>query len=347
MFWIIGGLSVVRALTDLLGWEWLSSGLAYQTEHAGWAGVRAWDLIFPLFIFVSGVTMPYVITRRLEQGVSKMSIQVKLLRRGGLLVFLGALPMLVRLNWFDVRWYTVLWLIGMAYFIAGTIVLHRPIKGQISWCIGLLVGTWVALEVVPIPGVGAGVITPTHSVFSYLDRNLLHMGLYMGVFDPEGTLRILPAAAMALMGALTGSYLRSRPEPHLSVSILLLSYGIGCLGLGIVWGTVQPMIKSLWSPSFAVYCAGWSLLLLSLFYTVIDVWKQKWFGWFWIPIGMNALAIYVGARFIPFRDISDWFLAALADMSGPYKALILAVGVMTVKWLLLWWMKRHKVFVKV
>jgi predicted acyltransferase len=318
-----------------------------QTEHVGWDGFGAYDLIFPLFVFLSGVTLPLALTRRLEQGESRWILYGRLVRRVVLLVFLGMAPDLFRLDGAQFRPLSVLGLIGMAYFWAGLVVLHRDVRGQLAWAAGILVGYYLALTFLPVPGVGAGVITPGGHLGGYIDRNLWPGQLYQGVFDPEGILNTLPAAALALFGAAAGRLLLARRLSAAAKVAALAGWGLAFLVLGYAWGMSFPVIKAIWSSSYILVAGGWSLLLLALFYLVIDVWSFRWLGFVFVPIGMNAITIYVARSYVKFDYASERIFGGLARHIGPLAGpVVLAAGVLLIEWVLLYFLYRKKVFLR-
>lgn len=347
MFWITGGGTLLNAIAVWLSWPWLKTLVARQTEHAGWDGFGAWDLIFPLFVFMSGVTMPFSLVRKLEQGEEKRRLYGRLFRRMLLLVVLGLSWGLFQLDWEKIRPFSVLGLIGVSNFLAGMIVLNRPPRGQMAWAAGILIGYWLALVTIPVPGFGAGVITPGAVLGGYIDRTLMPGKLYMDVFDPEGSLTLLPATAMVLLGSLAGYWLRTPRFSPLGKAAGLFAGGALLLVAGNVWGIWLPIIKSIWSSSFILVGAGWSMLLLATFYLVIDVWNARWLGRFWIPIGMNAITIYVLQGYVEFSVTATKIFGGLARLAGPLAGpVVLALAVVLLKWALLEFLYRKKIFLR-
>jgi len=210
MFWITGGSALVASLATATGWGWLE-WLESQMHHVEWNGFTFWDLVFPLFLFIAGVAMPYSLTRRLERGDSRAKLYLHVVRRGLVLVLLGLVYNgLLRFDLAELRYPSVLGRIGLAYALAGLIVLSTRRRVQAVWVVALLVGYWALMTIVPVPGHGAGVLEPGATLADYLDRRLLPGRLYREVRDPEGLLATIPAVATALIGALTGHFLRAR-----------------------------------------------------------------------------------------------------------------------------------------
>lgn len=347
MFWIIGGAALLRAIANWSGSEEFIKHATEQTTHTPWIGFTAYDLIFPLFVFMSGVTIPYAITSKIANGtISKPRAYLRVIRRFFLLTALGLSFTFLSFDPGQFRIPGVLQLIAGGYLIAAIIAIHRPARSQFIWALGILVGYWLALTFIPVPGGEAGQLTPSGNLAAYLDR-LLPGKLYMGVFDPEGPVRFLPAAAMALLGSATGSLLKSQEKANHATAFKLLLAGAAALGLGWAWGMTFPIIKPLWTSSYVLFCTGCSLVLLFLFYLVIDVWKQRWLGYIWLPIGMNAITIYVLSRFVSFRTISENILGGYAGTLSDHPAeFTLALGTIIIEWILLLYLFRKKTFLR-
>src|SRR6476661_1436651 len=208
MFWIIGGVPILQAAADLTGWNWLVQFRA-QMNHTAWNGFTLYDLIFPLFLFIAGVAMPLSFEKRLRRGDSKLSLYQHVIVRGLLLVLLGMIfNGLLKFDWPKTRLPSVLGRIGLAYLFAGLIVLNTGVRGRIAWFVGLLVGYWAALKFIPVPGYGAGDLSPGHTLTDYIDNLLIPGSLYKGNRDPEGLLATIPAIGTALAGAMTGQFLK-------------------------------------------------------------------------------------------------------------------------------------------
>ena len=274
MFWIVGGEGIVHACAELTGWSvmlWAST----QLRHVAWHGFVFYDMIFPLFLFIAGVAMPFSLTKRLEAGGDKRELMLHVVRRGLVLVLLGVIYNngLFRVEFEQMRLPSVLGRIGLAYMFAALIVLNTRRRGQAYWFVGLLLGYWAPMKLIPVPGYGAGQLTVEGSLAAYVDRLLIPGRLYLGVHDPEGLLSTIPAISTALLGAFAGHLLRAEipGTTRQRKALLLGGGGAVCLVRGYVWGFAFPINKNLWTSSFVLFASGWSLLLLALFYGVIDV----------------------------------------------------------------------------
>ena len=290
MFWIIGG--DVLATAQL---HWgncpASSLLSQQLEHVAWEGFRFYDLIYPLFLFLVGCVLPY----SLDKYRSRPAMAYwRITRRTISLVLLGMLANeLMQFDWANMRWAGVLQRIGICYGIAALIYLHARPRTQLILCATILLGYWALLVWVPVPGRTGDVFSMPWNLAGYIDRTVLPGKIlkpYYGWGDNEGILSTLPAIVTTLLGAQAGLWLRSAHSPWKKVGGLVCA-GVVCLAVGWAWGLVFPIIKNIWTSSFVLVAAGWSLLLLALFYAVIDVLGYRKWAFFFIVIGMNAITI--------------------------------------------------------
>lgn len=350
MFWIIGGSGMLVSLVKILGFpeNWVNV-LALQMRHVKWDGFHFLDLIFPLFIFISGVTIPYSVLSQKAKGVPIKQLQFRIIKRSLIIVFIGVSFSLLKFQWDAIRLYQVLWLIGMSYMIGASITLHvESWKYRLLIFFGVLALYHLIIFYLPYPGKGE-FITPGNNLAAWLDRNLIKTNLAVGVYDAEGTIRIFPAAMVSLLGGLAGQLIKSYNQPEIRCGIKLFVAGLVCLLLGWTWSLSFPIIKGLWSPSYVLWSAGWSLLLLALFYTVMDVWKMKWMGWFFVPIGMNAITVYAAKWYIPLHDSRDFFFGGFASLfdNPSIQQFILSSGLVLIQWLILYVLYRNKIFIRV
>jgi predicted acyltransferase len=348
MFWIIGGEWLVHTLKDYTGLPWLV-WLSGQFEHAEWNGFHMYDLIFPLFLFLSGVTMPYSLTRQLEKGVPKKKIYLKIFRRAALLVFFGIIYNgLGDWHFANIRFASVLGQIGIAYLLAALIFLNSDWKQQIYWILGILLGYWMIQSLIPVPGYGAGNLTKEGSINGFIDRILLPGRLYLGIHDPEGWLVKIPATATALLGALTGFFIKSEFTTGLKKVLYMYAAGIALLVLSLIWNLVLPINKNLWTSSFTLHTAGWSILLLSLFYLIIDISKIKKWSFFFTVIGMNSIIIYLLTALLDFSYTTKYLFGGLIGFADKgLQPFLTSLIIILVEWSLLLFLYKKKIFFKV
>jgi predicted acyltransferase len=347
MFWIMGGENIAHAAAKLTSWAWLV-WLSAQLEHPKWHGFKFYDLIFPLFLFMAGVAMPFSFEKRITRGDSRGQLYRHVIVRGLTLVLLGMIYNgLLQFDWQNMRYPSVLGRIGLAYLFAGLIVLNTGVRGQLVWIVGLLVGYWAALRFIPVPGFGAHDLSPGHTLTDYIDRLLIPGVLYQGDRDPEGLLATVPAIGTCLAGAVTGRLLKADSLTGYAKTWIMVAAGAACLGLAYLWNFEFPINKNLWTSSFVLLCAGWSLLFLASFYLVIDVWRHRAWAFFFVVIGVNSIFIYLAERFIDFAHTRDFFFGGVLRHSGAYQPLLAATLLVLVAWLLLLFLYKKRVFLRV
>jgi predicted acyltransferase len=353
MFWIMGAEDIVHGLAKATGSSlWIA--LSDQLTHPDWNGFHFYDLIFPLFLFIAGVATPYSVDRGLERGAPRRLLLGRILRRVLLLVILGYVYNngLQSHPLDEIRFPSVLGRIGLAYGFAATIYLYtRPGRRVLVMCICagvLLVGYWLLLLFNSAPGFRPGDLSMAGNFASYVDRLLLPGKLYRGIHDPEGLLSTLPAIATGLAGILTGSFLKnSRLAPSRRALCLALA-GLASLLLAQLWNVVLPINKNLWSSSFVMLTAGLSLLLLALFYWVIDVRGVKKWSFFFRVIGMNSLLIYLSGTFIDWDFTNTACFQWLGQWVGaPFNAVVMAVCLVGLEWCLLYFLYKRKIFIRI
>jgi predicted acyltransferase len=347
MFWITGGEEVVHSLYRVFHNPTVAV-LDRQFHHVRWEGFRFYDLIFPLFLFVVGVVLPFSLTRRLEAGSNRAQLYWHIIRRLLLLFLLGLVYNgLLDFNFHQLRIAGVLQRIALCYFIAALIVMKTSVRTQAIITGGILVAYCLILKLMPVPGVGAGVLTPDGNLSGYLDRLLLPRPFCCYEFgDNEGILSTLPAVATTLLGVLAGHWLRSRQTPQRKVWGLTAA-GIACLLVGLVWGFWFPIIKNLWTSTYVLFAGGWSLLLLALFYAVIDVWGFKRWAFFFTVIGMNAITIYLAWCLFDFAAIAGVFTHGFVGYLGRFQPIFAEASVAATAWLFLWFLYRQRIFLRV
>jgi len=349
MFWIMGGEEIAHSLAKITGSPAMEM-VSNQLTHPEWHGFHFYDLIFPLFLFLAGVATPYSIGKALEKGKSRNELLIRVIRRGLILVLLGivynnglALKPIA-----EIRFGSVLGRIGLAYMFANIIYLYTKERGQIIWFWGLLIGYWLMLLLNSAPGFPRGDMTMEGNFASYLDRLILPGKLYLGIHDPEGLVSTIPAIATGLLGIYAGNLLKNGSMSMQRKSLQLLIMGVVFLLLAQAWNLVFPINKNLWTSSFVLNVGGWSLLLLSLFYYIIDVLGYRKWALFFVVIGMNSILIYMSGRFIKWsyttEAIFQWLLQWVGD---PMNLLVYALCYIAVKWAFLYFLYRKNVFLSV
>ncbi len=347
MFFIMGGGALLLSLSSFLP-DSVSAVIAEQMGHKEWHGFAFYDLIFPLFLFLAGVSFPFSLSK---MGKKKSRMLFKILRRALMLLFLGVLYNgLLNFDFENLRYASVLGRIGLAWAAAALIYLFGGKKVSIAVSVILLLGYWALLALVKAPDAlpEVDVYSMEGSIVGYIDRLFLPGTLHLGIHDPEGLLSTLPAVVTAMAGIFTGEFVRdNKVKEYRKVGIMLCA-SLLLLVIGYLWGMVFPINKNLWTSSFALFAAGWSLLLFAMFYLVIDVVGLKGWSFFFRVIGMNSITIYLLQQFFDFhKPVQTVFGGFISLFPEQYYPSLYWCCYVLVCWLLLYFLYRKGVFLKV
>ncbi|MBS1915962.1 MAG: DUF5009 domain-containing protein [Bacteroidetes bacterium] len=349
MFWIMGAEEIFHAMSKATGSPFWGA-IANQLTHPDWNGFHLYDLIFPLFLFIAGVATPYSVGKELDNGVARKKLLLRVIRRGLILVVLGVIynnGLQIR-PLSDIRFGSVLGRIGLAYMFANIIYLYSKQTTQIIWFFSLIIGYWLLLKLTSAPGFPRGDLTMKGNFASYIDRSVLPGRLYLGIHDPEGLVSTIPAIGTGLLGILTGSFLRNNPMSQTKKVLRLFITGIIFLIVAQIWNLDFPINKNLWTSSFVLQVGGLSLLLLSVFYYIIDVRGHKKWAFFFKVIGMNSILIYMSERFVEWNYSTNSFFQWVGQLIGnPFNIVAMACCYVLLKWLFLYFMYKQKVFLRV
>lgn len=347
MFWITGGGYLVAVLAKYTGAGWLQV-LADQMEHVPWEGFHFEDLIFPLFMFISGVAIPFALVSKLEKHVPKSELAKKAVKRGIILVLIGLVYNGVFSNGFEhPRFASVLGQIGVAYMCTALITIYtRTLKQRLYWLGGILSGIAIVQLLIPVPGIGAGVLTPEGCINGYIDRALLPGRLYGGTFDPEGLLCVVSAITVTLMGSVAGHFLREKTTSDNQKIKTLSVIGASSIVVALVLSTFYPIIKACWTSSFNLLTGGIGFLLMTLFYWIIDVKGWKKWSFFFRVIGMNSIFIYLLYDMANPAGISK-SLFGWTVLWGEFGQIVNVVGTIMMVWFLLYYMYKKNIFLRV
>ena len=369
MFFIMGGSGLIMALCALFGAK--DGWLAEQMTHVAWHGFRHHDTIFPLFLFLAGVSWPFSYASQVAKGRTTAAILRKMVFRVVALVFFG----LATADFFafkveSFRYDSVLAHIAVCW--AGAALLSMFVKSwkaRLAIACGLLVAHWAALffftapdaaallastdpavakKVASYAAYGTDNFSFTGNIAGWIDRTFMPGHLYEGIFDPDGLFAKVSGIPLAMMGVLAGELLRSKSFSGNRKALLLLAAGVGALVLTFCWMPWCPVNKKIWTSTFVLASAAYAFFALALFYWIIDVLGWRRWAFFFRVIGMNAITIYLMMRFVQFRAISKFFFSGVAGLGeGTWPTVALITGQILVEWLLLWWLYRKDTFLRV
>lgn len=350
MFFIMGGASLFVALATLFPSSFFQIA-AEQMEHVEWDGLRHHDTIFPLFLFIAGISFPFSLEKQRGQGRTQGEIYKKIIRRGCTLVLLGCVYNgLLQFDFANLRCASVLARIGLGWMFAALMFVHFRTSVR-AWIAGaILAGYWVWMAFIPVPGAEAGPFTLEGNWVGYVDRLLLPGRLHQGFFDPEGLLSTLPGIVTAMLGMFTGEFIKLQKEgltDKRKVLGLVVAGGV-LLGIGWLWSLSFPVNKKLWSSSFVCVVGAYSVWMFALFYYIVDVLGWRRWTFFFQVIGVNSITIYLAQRFIHFSYTSEQLFGGLVGwMPEAAQPLAGALGYIAVCWGFLYFLYRQRIFLKV
>lgn len=332
----------------------------WPLEHAQWSGWTPTDLVFPFFLFIVGVSIPLAFAKRLESGGSKRDVYLKIVKRTLIIfaigLFLNGLP------FFQLAEYRipgVLQRIAVCYFFASIIFLNTRVRTQVLIAICLLIFYCLLVKYVPAPGYAAGDLTKEGSLPSYIDRVVFgkHVWAQARVYDPEGLLSTVPSIVTALIGVLTGSWLRTDKTRYEKAAGMFV-VGAVCVAVGWAWNSFFVINKALWTSSYVMFTGGLALQFLSICYWLIDIkGYRRWAKPFEV-FGLNAIALYVVADVIAVllgvlkvggEPLGSWIYTHMFESwASPVNAsLMFAIGFVLVCLGLMWILYRRGIFLKV
>lgn len=339
------------------------SAFAAQFDHCAWNGLHFYDCIFPLFLFISGVTFPFSYARQRERGDSTARILLKILRRAVILFLMGAMlwttidgvveKNILSFEWSTFRVWSVIGRIGIAWGVAALLYMFFGRRARIGIVAVILIGMWMLLRFATAPGAPAGVnplVSRDWLWVDWFDTNFLTTA-----HRAEGGVSTITMVATAMFGNFAGEMLigvddgcRCRKvvrlllfAAFLAVAGLLMAFAFGDWSL--------PVNKPVWTSSFALVAGGISAALLALFHWIVDVKGWRRWGFFFKVIGMNAITIYILMRTVFNWDFeSTYFFGGLAGLFPPaVGAFVTQAGMMALGWLFLYWLYRKNIFLRV
>ena len=338
MFWIVGGSALMLGL-QRLGGNPVVDTIVGQLRHTDWQGLRFYDLIWPAFMLMTGMSVPFSYAKR-SLTQAHREIFCRVLRRCLVLFLLGSLRESIRGNApYLVELSSALQPIAIAYFCAFLLV-RRSWRFQAAVALSILAGYALLLMFVPAPGIPAGSYQRNANLVWYADIAVLGRAL------PEGwgtIISTIPTISTTILGLLFGRLLMSARPARDKIRIIG-AVGVAGIALGWALNPLIPIIQKLWTTSYGLASAGWSCLMFLAFYWIIDVLGRGRWSFPFIVIGMNAVAIYMAGSIVPLRRIVGIFTGPMAASLGAFGVLFQAIAVLIVEWLILYWMYRRKIF---
>ena len=355
MLWIIGGEAVIRNMAEA-GNSSILKSVAVQLEHVDWEGFHFYDLIMPLFLFMAGVSIPFSVGKRIASGESEKKIFLHAFKRWMILLLLGMIYE-GNLLAFDIRNIylgSVLGSIGIGYFFSVVIFTRFSLKNQIWLVAAILAAYWSVLTFIPAPGLQAGILLPEANIVKAAEQfvfgRFAKTGVaYMWFLDTGGFICTVMTGVFAstiIRGNYILPFIKSANE-QIHKTLILTTTGFILTTSSILISIWFPVIKNIWNPTFILRTSGLSFLLLSLFYFLIDVKGYKRWA-FWLKvIGMNSITVYLGVRFIPFKMVATRFVFGLEQFLGSYYPVIESLTVLSIIYIILYWMYKKGSFIRI
>lgn len=344
---------VFSALAQRLNLPWLNSVL-YQFDHEVWVGFRFWDLIMPLFLFMTGASMPFSFSK-FKDDPNKGPIYRKILKRFILLFIFGMIVQgnLLGLDPRHIYLYSnTLQAIAAGYVIAAVVQLHCSFKWQIIVTLLLLLAYW-------IPMTFLGDFTPDGNFAEKVDRVVLGRfrdGVYWGEdgiwhFSPSYNytwiLSSLTFGVTVMLGTFAGKIMKEGKEDRRRVVQKLLLAGVVLIGISLLWSLQMPIIKRVWTCSMTLFSGGLCFLLMGGFYYWID-YKGHTNGLNWLKIyGMNSITAYILGEVVNFRCVAASVSYGLEQYMGDYYGVWLSFANYLIVFLILRMMYKHQFFLKI
>lgn len=347
---------------EALAWttqaSWLQDFM-WVFRHVEWEGFSPWDLIMPLFLFMSGISMPFSLSRY-KDAADKKPLLLRLLKRVVLLWIFGMMCQgnLLGLNPDKIYFYSnTLQAIATGYLVTALLFLFTSRRTQILLSVFLLLAYWAAMQFVSVGGYGGGNYTPDANLAEWIDSVVL--GRFRDTAQlKDGVVQVadwyhytwllssLNFAVTVLTGLFAGYIAKDRMEGKKKVQ-LYLGIGAAMSVAGWLWGLQMPVIKTIWTSSMVLVSSGYCFMLMGLFYYWID-YKGHRSGITWLKVyGMNSIVAYMLSSIVNFRCMGESFLWGLEQYMGPYYGLMLTVWNMAVVYLILWVMYRKRIYLKV
>lgn len=349
MLLIAGGGAFIYDLKGVTPFAWVDVA-ANQLTHPAWNGFTFYDFIFPLFLFIAGVSLSYSLSIAISRGADKKTLYKKAFKRFLILFLLGILDKNIPLDIFnpgDIRYGTVLSRIGFATLATTFLYLNLSGKMRLIWVATMLIIYCAALFLVPVPGFGAGDLSFEGNLVGWFDRTFMPGRLLQKTYDENALLTQIPAHCLTVFGAAAGDWLQKAQSGNKKTIGLLIAGAVSII-IALLWSQLIPFNKHLWSSSFIMLTAGMAFLFLAVFYWIIDVKGfQKW-TFFFKVIGMNAIVIYLAYRFINFNYTSKLLFEGFYKYAPEaYHPALNSLGALALVWTMMYILYRNKMFVKI
>ena len=349
MFWILGVDEAIHSLAEVND-SAVVGAIKTQLTHVQWEGFVFEDLIFPMFIFIVGVSIVLSLGKLIANegrgaAVKRVLVRSLVLYFLGLLYYYDCTDELFR----EIRLMGVLQRIALCYCFAGLLFCFCRLRGLVAALVVLLVGYWALVCFVPVPGVEVHSFEEGQNLANYIDAQYLPGFKWDGDHDPEGLLSTLPAIGTCLLGILAGLLLKNDEVKPYGKFAILLNIGIVGAVLGYTWGLEFPVIKKIWTSSYVLVAGGYSAILLAVFYLVLDIWEWRRWATMFVWIGTNAIALYMLSSLVSFPKLAHRYLGGSVGelIFGGYLPFVCQIAGLALLVLIARFLYRRQVFIRV
>ena len=359
LFCLVGLSVVLKAINRVIDVPWYDN-MMWAFTHVEWEGFSPWDLVMPLFMFMSGITIPFALSRY-TKGENKGAAYLRIAKRVVLLWILGMICQgkLLGLDPNNLSLFSnTLQAIAVGYLIASLLYLNTSVKTQVLVAIALLLGYWGCMEWIQVEGYGGGNYTPDANLAEWIDRVVLGrfrdcatvsdgVVAFGARYRYTWILSSMTFGVTALSGMFAGHILKSSSIKPLNKFYYLAGVGAALVAAGWLWGLQLPVIKKIWTSSMVLVSSGYSFLLMAIFYWVIDYkGYNKHVGWLKV-YGMNSIVAYMLSMCVNFGSVSESLFYGLEQYVGDFYPVVIAFSNVAIVYFILWVMYRRKVFLKV
>jgi predicted acyltransferase len=348
MFWIIGGEAVFRVLFKMLGGPF-QEYLAPEMYHSKWEGFTFYDLIFPLFVFIVGMSVLFSLGKY-KLNKDYKSAYKRIFKRFALLFLLGVVYNGALAEGFEqLRLMGVLQRLAITYLVTGLLYLHFDLKKLIMVFASILIGYWILLSFVPAPGLGYATTEFGKNWADWFDQNFLPFHLYRDISDPEGLFSSIPAIATSLLGLFASLLLLNKSITMKKKATYYIGGGIIMTIVGFLWGMQFPVIKDLWTSSYVLVAGGYSFLIFGIMYLVLDVWQIRKWSILFVWIGMNPIFIYMFYNIVSLEEFIERFIGGKGVFinSDDFHKLLIELSLLLINISIVRFLYKKKLFIKI
>ncbi|MFT3703926.1 MAG: DUF5009 domain-containing protein [Agriterribacter sp.] len=345
MFWITGGATIFITLHQAVKSSF-TGFIADQLEHVEWEGFHFLDIVMPLFLFLTGVSMPLSFKKRLQKG-SSADVWKHIIKRVLILWILGMMVQghLLEYNFSKLAFFSnTLQAIAVGFIISAVIILNFKIRGQLLITCLLPVIHSLCLYLIPVPEVGKVIIEPHQNLSLYIDKLLL--GSHQDGTNYTWILTSVNFTATVMTGVFASYILQAAFSSAQKLKWLFI-VGLTLFVGGLLLNIVDPIIKHIWTTSFVLFSSGICFLLLSLFYLIVDFWNIKGWTTFFIVIGSNSILAYMMGDSFDLSALAAVFLKGLQTRLGEWYPFVFSIGTYTCFWLFFYFLYKKKIFIRV